>query len=212
MWFGDLPDHPGVHSAHRIAELEADAPLLAVDRVAKLDPPAVPPQLELWVDGPTGDVDRQPELRDAIYTGDAARAGGDEVGEFGDEPPDGRRQEAADVPGLAAAFDNWVADWRLWAERERRDAAVRCIYRGLFEVQLNSTDHSEEFELVVGVGCLSWRPDDHDQVLRHVAVAPISIELDESSGTLTVARGSHAPTIVPRRDARLRFGSGARWR
>jgi hypothetical protein len=42
----------------------------------------------------------------------------------------------------------------------------------------------------VGVGCLSWRPDDHDQVLRHVATAPIAIEFDENSGTLTVARGS----------------------
>jgi very-short-patch-repair endonuclease len=195
MWFGDLPDHPGVHSAHRIAELEADAPLLAVDRVPKLDPPPVSPQLEPWVDGPTGDIDRQPELRDAIYTSDPARAGGDEVGEFGDEPADGRRQEAADVPGLEAAFDHWVADWRLWAERERRDAAVRDIYRDLFEVQLNSTDHSEEFELVVGVGCLSWRPDDHDQILRHVVIAPISIELDESSGTLTVARGSSPEAV-----------------
>jgi very-short-patch-repair endonuclease len=191
IWFGALPDHSAVHSAHRVAELEADAPLLAVNRVPKLDAPAVPAPLELWVEGPVDDVDREPELRDEIYTEAAIPSDDDE-----DSDEDGRhRQQAADVPGLAAEFEQWITDWRLWADRERRDAAARDVYKELFELHLNSTDHSEEFELVVGVGCLSWRPEDHDQVLRHVATAPIVIAFDESSGTLTVAAGS-APESV----------------
>ena len=39
LWLGDLPEHPAVHSAHRAANPDADSPLLAMDRVPKLDPP-----------------------------------------------------------------------------------------------------------------------------------------------------------------------------
>ncbi|WP_343709409.1 AAA domain-containing protein [Mycobacterium sp.] len=172
LWFGELPEHPAVHSSHRVAELEVAAPLLVVDRVPKLDPPLLPDQLELWVDGPTGDVEIEPALSEAIYT----------------EDPDASRVELADVPQIGDAFEHWVAAWRLWAQRERRDAAARDSYRQLFEVQLASVDHSEEFELVLGVGCLTWRPMDHDQVLRHIATAPIAIDFDENTGTLTVVQ------------------------
>jgi very-short-patch-repair endonuclease len=190
MWFGDLPEHPGVDSAHRGAAREANAPLLSVARVPKLDPPALPKELIQWVEGSIGDLEIEPALREAIYTDEpipTADHDGDDI--------EKHRLQAADVPGLTEAFESWIADWRLWADRERRDGAVRDVYKELFEVHLNSTDHSEEFELVVGVGCLSWRPDDHDQVLRHVTTAPISIEFDEISGALTVVPGSSPESV-----------------
>ena len=92
------------------------------------------------------------------------------------------------MPEVGDAFGEWLTDWRLWADRERRDAEVRDTYKELFAIHLASTDHSEEFELVLGVGCLTWKPDEHEQVLRHVATAPIAIRLDENLGTLTVVQ------------------------
>ena len=68
------------------------------------------------------------------------------------------------MPHVERAFDEWLAVWQAWADRERDDAVARDLYKDLFAIYLKSTDHSEEFELVVGVGCLSWRPDDHEQV------------------------------------------------
>lgn len=189
-WFDDLPDHQAIRSAHRVAELETDAPLLTIDRVPKLDPPAVPDDLSAWVEGPLDDTDKEPVLRDSIYRVEPVPA------EHDDDEPDvqRRRIELSDHPEITEAFEEWLIDWRLWAEQERRDAAVREIYKDLFAVHLKSTDHSEEFELVLGVGCLTWRPDDHPQVLRHVATAPIAIGFDENSGRLTV-------TQVPAPDA-----------
>ena len=194
MWFGDLPDHASVRSAHRVAELELDAPLLAVDRVPKLDPPSVPELLLPWINGSIEQFDREPELRDAIYIDDPVRTDDDHGDELDDDVTR-HRQVPADVPGLTEAFDRWMADWQVWAERERRDSASRDIYRQLFELHLRSTDHSEEFELVVGLGCLTWQPEDHDQVWRHVAVASISIEFDETSGTLTVVAVSTPESV-----------------
>jgi very-short-patch-repair endonuclease len=188
LWFGDLPDHPSVHSAHRAANPDVDSPQLAVDRVPKLDPPRIPDHLTVWVQGPTDDADREPSLRDAIYEPDpvAIGLGGRTEASDEDEVAERGRIELSEVPEVEDAFGEWLTDWRLWADRERRDAEVRDTYKELFAIHLAATDHSEEFELVLGVGCLSWKPEEHEQVLRHVATAPITIRLDENLGTLTV--------------------------
>ncbi|OBB19763.1 ATP-binding protein IstB [Mycolicibacterium setense] len=192
MWFADLPDHEAIRSAHRFAELEPDAPLLTVDRVAKLDPPPLPRELTVWLDGRIDDADKEPTLREAIFRVEPVPA--EERDD--DEPEMARRRiELAEHPEIAEAFEGWLTDWRLWADRERRDAAVRDIYKELFAVHLKATDHSEEFELVLGVGCLSWRPENHEQVQRHVATAPIAIGFEENSGRLTVTPVS-APDAV----------------
>lgn len=191
IWFGDLPEHEAIWSAHRVAELESDRPLLTIDRVAKLDPPAVPEPIAEWVDGSVDDPHREPALREAIYRVEPVSVASD-----GDEPDVQRRRiELAEHPEITEVFADWLIDWRLWADREQRDAKVRDLYKELFAVHLKSTDHSEEFELVLGVGCLTWQPDNHPQVLRHVATAPIAIGFDENSGRLTVTQVS-APEAV----------------
>ena len=191
LWFGNLPDHQAIRSAHRIAELEPDTPLLTVDRLAKLDPPGLPDGLATWVNGTLDDPDKGPSMREAIYSEKLLPANGED-----DEPDVARcKVELADHPEIAEAFEIWLTHWELWAERERRDSVARDIYKELFAVHLKSTDHSEEFELVLGVGCLTWRPDDHEQVLRHVATAPIAIQFDENTGRLSVVQVS-APDAV----------------
>jgi len=164
LWLRDLPEHPAVHSAHRAANPDADSPLLAMGRVPKLDPPPVPDHLTAWVQGPTDDVDREPSLRDAIYQEDPVRValGGETGTPEEDQVTERRRLELSEVPDVRDAFGEWLTDWRLWADRERRDAAVRNIYKELFAIHLASTDHSEEFELVLGIGCLTWKPDEHE--------------------------------------------------
>jgi very-short-patch-repair endonuclease len=190
LWLGDLPTHPAVQSTHRMANPDASAPLLSIDRVPKVDPPPVPENLKLWVDGETDAHDRQPVLRDAIYSVDpvpGAAVGGAEPLE-GDGVTERRRIQLSEVPEVRDAFAEWLTDWRLWADRERRDATVRDIYKELFAIHLAASDHSEEFELVLGIGCLTWKPAEHEQVLRHIATAPIAIQLDENSGALTVVQ------------------------
>ncbi|WP_253843241.1 AAA domain-containing protein [Mycobacterium colombiense] len=185
MWFGELPDNPAIQSAHRAASPNVEAPLLAVDRIGKLDPPEPPERLRQWLTSEIDDIDQPPTLREAIYVEQPGETGGDS----GDEPDvEIHRIELGNAPEITELFESWLTDWQLWADRERRDAAVRDVYKELFAIHLSSTDHSEEFELVLGVGCLSWRPPDHEQVRRHVTTVPVSIGFDESTGTLTVTQ------------------------
>ncbi len=191
IWFGALPVHPAIRSAHRTHSPDTEAPLLAVDRVPRLDPPAPSEQLAPWLNGSIDDPDAEPALRDSIYAETPRQAGADEEADI-----EVRRIELSDVPDINDGFQSWLQDWRLWAERERYDAVVRGVYKDLFALHLQSTDHSEEFELILGVGCFSWRPADHEQVQRHVATAPVAIAFDENTGTLTLTQVSGPESVA----------------
>ncbi|WP_433703440.1 AAA domain-containing protein [Prescottella equi] len=186
VWFSELPTHLAVRSRHGRANLEADEPLLEIDRVPRTDPPVVPGLLGEWVTGSVEDIDQQPVLREEIFT---------------DEPsPDGeirrRRVLLEEADGVSEAFEQWLTAWRAWADREREDVIARDLYKELFALHLKSTDHSEEFELVVGVGCIAWRPEGHAQVQRHIATAQVAITYDDSSGTLTVRQVPSPQSVV----------------
>lgn len=202
VWFDDMPTHPAVRSRHSLSNLDAEEPLLQVDRVPRLDPPPLPDLLIEWVESPLDDVDVQPALRDEIFTDTPERwrpePSPQEVQpDVGRDPRRVLRTEAA---GVDEPFGEWLLTWQAWADRERDDLVARDLYKELFALFLKSTDHSEEFELVVGVGCLSWRPDDHEQVQRHVATAQIAISFDESSGTLSVRQTPSPQSLVVETD------------
>lgn len=192
-WLGDLPDHPALNSAHRLTDLTSDQPLLTAKRVPKVAPPSVPAPLTDWIDGATDHPDTPPTLRSAIFVSQdidsgtvADRVAHDEFDDEDSEPSVSHRVELADVHQVSATFDDWLRTWSSWADGELVDLEARKIYQSLFSAQLAVTDHAEEFELVVGVGCLAWTPEGHDGVLRHLLTAPISIGLDDDTGTITV--------------------------
>jgi very-short-patch-repair endonuclease len=89
---------------------------------------------------------------------------------------------------LRARYDEWLPGWQEWAEQERRDRPVRAWYGRLFATYVAATGNPEELELVVGVGCLAWRPPGHSEVRRHLVTAPVTITLDDDTGQLAVRR------------------------
>lgn len=81
----------------------------------KLDPPSVPEGLKFWVEGPADDVGKEPSIREAIYEGPSDATDDDTAESDSDRAARGR-VELSDSPEIAAAFDAWLSDWRLWAE------------------------------------------------------------------------------------------------
>ncbi|AEV71527.1 IstB-like ATP binding protein [Mycolicibacterium rhodesiae NBB3] len=198
VWFSKLPSHPAVRGRHGGMNLEAEEPLLEVDRFPRLDPPAVPDLLVEWVSGPLDEIEVPPALREEIFTDepDRWRADSEVDADSSNNERDRRRVLLDEALGVAEAFEEWLPVWQSWADREREDAVARKLYKGLFAIYLKSTDHSEEFELVVGVGCLSWRPEGHEQVQRHVATAHVAVTFDEASGTLSVRQVPSPQSVV----------------
>jgi hypothetical protein len=155
---------------------------LAVDRVRRLDPPAPEDELSAWLEGPLDDPRRAPTLREERYLPEPPAGDADHEG----EPPT-RRAASSDLPAVGEAFRRFQRGWRAWAEQDLRDEPLRTFYGGLFSTYVSANDHPEELELVLGSGLLTWRPDAHPAVRRHLLVAPVKILLDDSTGRLTVS-------------------------
>ncbi|MFE0590562.1 AAA domain-containing protein [Micromonospora echinospora] len=189
LWLADLPHHPAVTTAHRAADPEPESPLIAIARVARAAPPVAGDLLAQWLDGPLDAPRQAPRLRTDITV----------LEDTTDDTPEGsvpsRRLALDDHPEVTEAYDDWLLRWQAWAEQEQRDRPVRDLYGQLFKVYTVATGNPEEYELVVGVGCLSWRPEGHPSVRRHLLTTPVLVNLDEDTGRLTVTRRDPATGV-----------------
>ncbi|MFK0245659.1 AAA domain-containing protein [Amycolatopsis azurea] len=167
QWFWQLPEHPAVQSAHREEAPEPGEVLLSVERVAHHEPPEPDEELKSWLEGELDDPDVQPRLLESLSEGD-------------------QRISLESVPGIRDAYPDWVTRWSEWAERERTDQPARAVYNDLFSAYVTAAAHTEELELVIGVGCLSWSPPGHHVVRRHLATVPATIHFDDGTGRLTL--------------------------
>lgn len=202
-WIGDVPSHRAVHVAHRDGDPSTDGHLLSLDRVDRIEPPPAPKVLRQWLKGYSEKATTTPELLASIANGM----------EFDKESASfvERREKLEERPDVTASFDDWMDRWRPWAERERLDSPVRDYYARLFASFVKATSHTEELELVLGVGLLAWRPTDtHPPVRRHAFSAPVIATMDDASGRLDFAIDTSAvglaseldmldPGVIPRR-------------
>ncbi|MBH0779333.1 AAA domain-containing protein [Nocardia bovistercoris] len=163
-WLANLPGHHTVRYAPA-----SDGPFLVVGKVQVEQPPAVDPRLAgLLAAADTEDPDREPTLRDRRHG-----AGG--------------AQRAAHDPEIAALFDEWLARWRMWALRARPDVAAQQLYRHLYQCHVTLGVAAESQEAVLGVGCLSWSPEGHAAVRRHMLSVPVTVGFDADSGEVSVS-------------------------
>lgn len=174
FWLGEVPEHPAVSTAAREDAPDPEAPFLAVARLQPQPPPPPDPDLEPWLEGPHSNPERPPAVRQSRTVF------------YPDGPPEGEMVSLEDRPDVLAALQVWQSCWNGWAEHELADRPVRKLYRELFAAFTTVTSQPEDFELVLGVGCLAWHPEGYDGVRRHALVAQAGIMFDESTGTLSV--------------------------
>ncbi len=173
FWFSELPQHPAVR-VENTGHGDLDDPVIVVERVPKVDPPEPPGELARWLTSPLDDPSKPPALRQQVREGD--------------EDGEPRVLQLDECPGIEEQFRLWLGGWEEWAGKERVDAPVRQLYSDLYSTYINAAESPEEFELIIGVGCLSWVPDEWRPVQRHVLTSSASVEFDDRTGTLEVRR------------------------
>ena len=180
IWATDIPQEPGCHCVARCR----DAPDAPADdapdevwvevRKPRLTPPPEPPKLVTeWVRWEQlGDSTLElPELFEALPR------------ESPEEPP----IKLSDHREVQGAWDDYVQDhWWPWAEQDRRERAVQKVYSDLFSMYQRQQRLGESFEVVFGLGFLSWKTPDGQTVQRHIVTAQVSVSFDTERGKLTV--------------------------
>ncbi len=161
LWLNALPEHVAVESALRAPVPREAARLVGVRRVPPVDPPAAPEQIRTRVLDPKRQTSVQPAWRH-------------------------EEDEATASPEELSLFSDWSVAWRIWASREQSDAPARSLYERLFRLAATLEAHPEEFEFVLGVGCLSWRPEGYEDIQRHLWTTPLTVEMESVSGDFIV--------------------------
>ena len=201
LLLGGITDHKAIFLPP--VDPNPEEPILWVDRVARIDPPDVPLEIEDWVLLDTvQDLNGSPTLRDSIIQQTDSDSG--EIITI--------YQSIDDNPEVLESFESWRPKWERWAETEIENQKVRDLYANLFRMSEQAVATPETLQLVLGIGCLSWNPPEgHDPVSRHLITVGAHIKFDDKTGRLTVEAESDAdalkveldmmdPTLWPNRE------------
>lgn len=188
FWLENLRDHPECSSPcfDRNAERDGGEPWLRAGKRPEPKCPTASRELALWIEAKTGTrPDVPPRLLDRITQPS--------------EPGLPVHIELIeDHPEVAEAFGDFVrTQWEPW--RQRYDAwrwYQKNVYEPLFAIHRGLLRLGEEYELVMGLGCLVFAPHEGSLARRHVITAQATLEFDASSGVFTLLPGADGAKLA----------------
>lgn len=191
IWLDDLPRIPGffcvVHSgSDRDSELWIQ---LKKPRAPK-PPPPIPDQLGRWVEHASmvDPLRDRPLLREAIPEDPNS-----------DEPQ--RWLRLADHSELESMLSAYVTDfWRPWAEENRVALAAQQLYNDFFSIHTKQQRLGEAFEVVLGIGLLTWKTTSGYEVRRHLLTAQTDVQFEAVSGLITVRAAAEGAKLTLEED------------
>lgn len=204
-------------STHENVRLHEDAPgeaWIAIDRIERTSPPAVPDHCELFLQGvPLDNTSQSPSLK-AIAVQRVTIEDASDLIEAGivleqdvmpiratDDTHFGQQVDVIikleQVPHLQHAFKCWVAEqWASWAEIERaRERQIR-LYRHYFQIHQELRHHSDEFELVVVQNMVALTAEDGSVVKAPLLEHTVDITVDEHEGYALIITPRETPTCL----------------
>lgn len=184
IWWADIPKEKECYCAawdlHKEPTFDA---WVRIERPRRKRPPAPSAQLKEWLNEREindSSLDA-PSLKETIITAVKPMPGG--------EPEEGETvvKKLSDHPAISKQWELYVEnEWWPWAAEDRRLLSVQDVYTDLFSVYQKHKRLGELFEVVIGLGLLTWRPPHGPEVKRHIVAAQASVEFDESTGVISV--------------------------
>ena len=218
-WFDSFPSHPAISLGAPDEDSPSNGIIASFKRVPRLVPPEPGDELVEWIEGARADPANRPKVRETIFSTSAPEAD-DVTPQDGSEHEDNEESTPAasterigtraislkDRPEVQARLDSWTADWDLWAAQELRNRPARELYGSMFSTMEKIGNHGDEFEVVLGMVCLAWTPEEHEPVSRHLLTAPVRFECDDETGEIVVVHDDSRDPLaveVDMLDARL---------
>lgn len=184
-WAADWPNELEVGSVFRLGEHELGSGILLTVRKPRRTPPPMPQDDYLpWFDRATisdSALDAPKVLR--------------QIRVSSEDPKDPEELSAVELrmlqdnPEVLAYIKRYISGtWLPWAEADQRRAAVQSLYGTLFSWLQRQTQMAEQWELILGLGLLTWKERTASDIIkRPLVVVPVSLEMDSASGTITVS-------------------------
>ncbi len=162
--------------------------------------PAIPAQCKDWVISQTKLLDKGdfPELLSKI----TRQIKNPDWREGSDQPKTiPHTEHMEDHPAIQRAWDQYVeGKWLPWMELHNAWEKVRGVYSSLFAIRQEQRRLGEEYELVLGLGLLTWQTPTGQRVQRHLVVADAILEFEARLGKFTVRPHTEGAKLRPELD------------
>lgn len=200
LWVSDVPHERGCFTQAwgRDEEHELDE-WLEVQNRREPELPAIPPSCKDWVNlSALRNKNDLPELLPQI----TRQIQNPDWREGSDQPetiPHSERLD--DHPEIQRAWESYVEDkWLPWTEEHSAWERVHKVYSALFSIHQEQLRLGEEYELVLGLGLLTWQTPTGQRVRRHVVVADAILEFEARLGKFTVRSHTEGAKVRPELD------------
>lgn len=186
IWLDKIPrDKSNCFSRHWGADEEApDDVWVDITKVPEPPLPAGLKTIEAWIEtNSLYDINGAPKIKSVIsVTTSKAEP------ETGEKVEIVQTLELVNHPEVRTTFDTWVEQkWRPWTVAQRRYLEVQKVYGELFTIFQEQQRLGEQYELVMSLGLLVWKPSQNLPVVRrHLITGKASLEYDASNGHFTV--------------------------
>lgn len=186
LWFHEIPRESDCYCpAWAPPDADEQAEIwLEVKKPRLKRPPKPPEALEPWLNlREVEESSREfPPLRDRITIAPPDEPDG--PGEVEQQPA---FRDLADSPEIRSLWHRYLEEkWKPWAGEDRRLQAVQKVYTDLFSIYQKQQRLGEAYEVVLGLGYLTWKvPGGHD-IRRHIITAQTSLSFDATRGLITV--------------------------
>jgi very-short-patch-repair endonuclease len=186
LWINNIPKQKGCFTQAWGRDEDYDSDIwIEIQNRREPELPSVPEQCEEWVDKDalrnTNDL---PELRSEITRQDR----NPNWVEGSDEPEFiVHSLSLVDYPNLPKLWERYVEErWLPWVEEHNRWESVHRVYSSLFTIHQEQLRLGEEYELVLGLGLLTWQTPSGQRVHRHMIVANALLEFEARLGKFTI--------------------------
>lgn len=200
LWISDVPHERGCFALAwgRDEEHEPDE-WLEVQSRREPELPAVPAQCKDWVDPSTlRKKNELPELLPEI-TRQILNPDWQEGSDQPEKIPHTERLE--EHHELQPAWDRYVQDkWLPWTEEHDTWETVHKVYSALFAIHQEQVRLGEEYELVLGMGLLTWQTPTGQRARRHLIVADAILEFEARLGKFIVRPHAEGAKLRPELD------------
>jgi len=178
LWLASVPHERGCFTQAwgRDEEHEPDK-WLEVENRREPEVPIVPNQCKDWVNPPSlRNKSEIPELLTKI----THQIRNPDWRENSDQPPTiPHTERLADHPDVERAWVRYIEDkWLPWTEEHNAWEKVHKVYSTLFSIHQEQLRLGEEYELVLGIGLLTWQTPSGQRVRRHLIVADAILEFE----------------------------------
>ena len=110
-------------------------------------------------------------------------------------------ERIVDHPEVQQAWDRYVEDkWLPWTEEHNAWEKVHKAYSALFGIYQEQLRLGEEYELVLGLGLLTWQTPTGQRARRHLIVADAILEFEARLGKFTVRPHTEGTKLRPEFD------------